>query len=80
MQFVLQACREHTSNGILFKVVFKKKWLSKGDGKPTTLKVHKNENFLTPILNFEFGSARQKVLILNSFSPNGIKMGDHSNY
>jgi hypothetical protein len=66
--------------GILFKVLFKKKLLSKGGGKPATLKVHKNENFLTPILNFEFGSARQKVLVLNIFSPNGRKMGDHSNY
>jgi hypothetical protein len=72
MQFVLR--------GTHLKVLFKKKWLSKGGGKPTTLKVHKNENYLIPILNFEFGSARQKVLILNIFSPNGRKMGDHSNY
>jgi hypothetical protein len=62
MQFVLQ--------GTHLKVLFKKKWLSKGGGKPTTLKIHKNKNFLTLILNFEFGSARQKVLILNFFSPN----------
>ncbi len=64
---------------VLFKVLFKKKWLSKGGGKPTTLKVHKNKNFLTPILIFEFGSARQKALMLDIFSPNGRKMGDHSN-
>jgi hypothetical protein len=78
MQFVLQGTHL-TSFGILFKVLFKKKWLSKGGGKPTTLKVDKNDNFLTPILNFEFGSARQKVLKLKNFSPNGRKMGDHSN-